>query len=262
MSGNKDVTYYNFKGFFKYISNVVSWTIFTLLIIVGVLLLYYYISLRLYSTKGEKYAPKFSVYTIVSGSMEPTINIRDVIINKSVDNIDDVKVNDVVTFISTWNVTQGMTITHRVVGKKKLDDGSTCLITRGDNNTQADATCVTKNHLIGVTKAVLPGFGNIQVFLSSKLGLLMLIIIPALYIIVKDIFKLFKLPIDKKKKENNDKNKDDMNGPSSVDGGLDNASADEVVDKKHEEIIETKIDLAEAYNDLLNIQNKDNKSEE
>ena len=208
MDNDKQTTYYNFKGFFKYISTVVSWTVFVLLIIVGILLLYYFISMRLYATHGEKFEPKFSVYTIVSTSMEPTINVYDVIINTRVDKPSDIKQGDVITFTSTWQVTYGMTITHRVIGTKKLDDGSICYITRGDNNTQEDQACVKENNVIGVVKAVIPGLGRIQTFLSSSLGWLLIIIVPALYIIVKDILKLFKLSKEVKEENNNvDNNK-------------------------------------------------------
>ena len=104
-----------------------------------------------------------------------------------------------------------MTITHRVVGTKKLDNGEVCLVTRGDNNTQEDSTCVEKQNLIGVTKAVIPGLGKIQFFLSSGIGWLMIIILPALYIIFKDIVKIFKLTKEMKKEnqeneENNNQN--------------------------------------------------------
>ena len=196
MDNDKQTTYYNFKGFFKYISTVVSWTVFVLLIIVGILLLYYFISMRLYATHGEKFEPKFSVYTIVSTSMEPTINVYDV-------KPSDIKQGDVITFTSTWQVTYGMTITHRVIGTKKLDDGSICYITRGDNNTQEDQACVKENNVIGVVKAVIPGLGRIQTFLSSSLGWLLIIIVPALYIIVKDILKLFKLSKEAKEENHN-----------------------------------------------------------
>lgn len=208
-----DESHYNFKGLFKYISTVISWTVFVLLIIIGVLLIYYYISVKLYATKGDKYEPKFSVYTIVSESMEPTINKFDVIINTKIDDIEDVKINDVVTFISTWQVTYGMTITHRVVGTKTLDNGETCLITRGDNNTQEDATCVKKSELIGVVKAVIPNLGELQFFLSSKMGLLLVVLIPAVFIIIKDIFKIFNLSqeIKEENKELNNKKNNEKN---------------------------------------------------
>ena len=65
----------NYLIFFKYISTIISWTIFVLLSIIGALLIYYFVSSRLYVTKGDKYEPFFSVYTIVSGSMEPTIKV-------------------------------------------------------------------------------------------------------------------------------------------------------------------------------------------
>lgn len=226
MNSKKDETHYNLKGLFKYISTVVSWTIFVLLIIVGVLLIYYYISVRLYATKGEKYEPKFSVYTIVSQSMEPTISVYDVIINTKIDDISEVQVNDVITFISTWQVTQGMTITHRVIGTKTLDDGSICLVTRGDNNTQEDQTCVKEQNIIGITKAVIPGLGKIQFFLASKFGWLIVIVLPALYIIVKDVIKIVNLSKGMKKGNDNNKTKSK--------------------DKK----------LEEAYKDLKKIKNK------
>ena len=209
MENNEQVLKNKLKSFFKYISTVVSWTVFVLLVIVGVLLIYYFISMRLYATHGEKFEPKFSVYTIVSESMEPTINVYDVIVNTKVNKPSDIKPNDVITFTSTWQVTYGMTITHRVVGTKQLDDGSTCFITRGDNNTQEDQACVKENNVISKVKAVIPGLGRIQAFLSTSLGWLMIIIVPALYIIVKDVLKLFKLSkeIKEENKENNNASK-------------------------------------------------------
>ena len=54
---------YDFKIILKYISTIVSWSFFALLSIIAVLLIYYFISSRLYASKGEKYEPIFSVYT-------------------------------------------------------------------------------------------------------------------------------------------------------------------------------------------------------
>lgn len=187
----------NFKMILKYISTIISWTIFVLLSIVGILLLYYFVSSRLYVTKGDQYEPAFSIYTIVSGSMEPTIKVYDVIINTKTD-ADDVKVNDVITFTSTSSNTAGMTITHRVIGEKILDDGTSCFITRGDNNTNEDYSCVAEKNIIGKVNAVIPQLGRIQFFLASKFGWVFLILIPALYILLKDMYKLLKKSMDNK----------------------------------------------------------------
>ena len=196
MKTKENETYYNFKGLFKYIYTIVSWTIFTILIVVGVLLIYYYISVRLYATKGEKFEPRFSVYTIVSGSMTPTIKVYDVIVNTRVKNAEDIQVNDVITFISTWEINNGMTVTHRVVDIKRLDDGSPCFITRGDYNTQNDPTCVKLGNIIGITKAKIPSLGKVQMFLANRFAWLLVIILPALYIISKDVVKIFSLQKD------------------------------------------------------------------
>ena len=193
MNTKENETHYNLKGLFQYVKTVVSWTFFLLLSIIGILLVYYYISVRLYAVKGEKFEPKFSVYTIVSPSMEPTISVYDVIINTKINTIDDVKINDVITFISTWEVNSGMTVTHRVIGTKTLDDGTKCLITRGDNNTTSDQSCVKEGNIIGVTKAVIPALGRVQMFLASSLGWLLLIVVPAIYLIIKDIIKIIRL---------------------------------------------------------------------
>lgn len=202
---------YDLKLIFKYISTIISWTFFALLSIIALLLIYYFISSRLYATKGEKYEPIFSVYTIVSGSMEPTIKVYDVIVNIRVDAKKDIKINDVITFTSTNATTAGMTITHRVIGIKELDDKSLCYVTRGDNNTSEDPSCVASKNVIGKVKAVIPGLGRIQFFLASKFGWLCLIVIPAVYIIIKDLLKLFKYSRKNKKDDYNVSEKDNIN---------------------------------------------------
>ena len=191
----------NYIWILNYLKEVFSWTIFSILMVIGALLLYYFVSIRLYAAKGEKYEPLFSVYTIVSGSMTPTINVYDVIINTKVKDINDVKINDVVTFISTWEVNSGMTVTHRVIGTKVLDNGETCLITRGDYNTGQDQSCVKKENLIGVTRAVIPKLGNIQAFLSSRIGWLLVVILPILYLLAKNVLKIIKLAANQNEKE-------------------------------------------------------------
>ncbi len=259
---NTEETRYNFKGLFKYISTVISWTIFTLLLVIGVLLIYYFISVRLYATHGEKFEPKFSVYTVVSESMEPTIDKYDVIVNTKIDSIDDVKVNDVVTYISTWQVNYGMTVTHRVIGTKTLDDGSKCLVTRGDNNTSEDPICVKKSNVIGIVRAVIPSLGRIQFFLSSSFGWLLIVLIPALYIIFKDILKIFHLSKDIKE-EDKEKNKPDKGKVEDKIKDIEKEKAEEMkeeIENRAQEILkESKPGnkyLQEAYEELKKVKNR------
>lgn len=183
---------------FKMIGNIISWTLLVLLLIVAGFLMYYIISTQLYAAKGEKYAPKYSLYTIISPSMTPNINVYDIIIDKRVDDPSKLEVGDVITFISTSSISNGMTITHRIVDKIDTEEGIKYK-TKGDNNLTADYALVTQDKIIGKVQFRIPQLGRIQFFLSSKGGWLFVILIPALIIIFGDILKLTKLVNIKKR---------------------------------------------------------------
>ena len=182
------------KSILNYIGSVISWTLFSILIICAAFLLYYFVSLKLYEAKGSKYKPFFSVYTIVSPSMVPTINVYDVIINKTVKKPTDVKVSDIITFESTGVLSHGLTVTHRVQDIY-YDE------TKGDNNPIKDDTPASYSNLIGKVVLKIPGLGNVQRFVGSKIGWLVVVIIPALVIIIQDIMKLIKVSNVKKHAE-------------------------------------------------------------
>ena len=185
-------TKFSLKAIIKYLSTVFTWSIFVLLITCAGFLAYYYISLQLYSTKGEKYKPKFSIYTIVSPSMVPNINVYDIIINLKVDNPSEIKVGNIITFISTSPSSNGMTITHRVTDIQ-IVNGEYQFTTKGDNNAVADSTPALYSNVIGKAVIKLPQLGRVQFFVASKTGWLFVVIVPAFYIILKDILKLIKL---------------------------------------------------------------------
>ena len=90
---------------FHIISNVISWSIFAILAIIALFLVYYVIAAQLYANKGEKYKPAFALYTIISGSMEPTIKVYDVVFDVKVDDPSKLKEGDVITFVSSSSLT-------------------------------------------------------------------------------------------------------------------------------------------------------------
>lgn len=192
--------YSGIKGVFKFIANVISWTSLVILILLALFLAYYTISTKLYAAKGEKFEPFISLYTIVSGSMEPNINIYDVVVSKKVNSPDEIKVGDVITFVSTSSISKGMTVTHRVVEIVKTENG-VAYKTKGDNNLSPDSAPAEYNNLIGKVIIHIPQLGRAQEFLAKKGGWLIVIVIPALFIIISDILKIFKLAGVKKEIE-------------------------------------------------------------
>lgn len=199
--------YSGVKGVFKFIANVVSWTALVILVIVALFLAYYTINTRLYASRGEKFEPFVSLYTIVSGSMEPNIKVWDVVISKKVKSPEEIKAGDVITFTSTSSISRGMIVTHRVMEVKKTESGYKYK-TKGDNNLSPDNAYAEYNNVIGKVILRVPQLGRVQHFLGTQGGWLVVIVIPALFIIISDIMKIFKLSGVKNKIEKMNENEE------------------------------------------------------
>ena len=188
----KQKTRVDYKYVLHFLSIIISKAIFVILLLCACVLAYYFLSIRVFSQKGEKYAPPFSIYTIVSASMTPKIKVYDVIINVRAKSPLDIKVGDIITFKSTSAFTYDMTITHRVIDVQ-IVNGEYEYITKGDFNEIPDMAPAKYSNVIGIAKVKLPQLGRIQVFVASKYGWLLVVVIPALYIIIGDVLKLIKL---------------------------------------------------------------------
>lgn len=192
-----------FREILKFISTVVSWTIFVLLIICIAFLVYYFVAIKIYTSKGSGYEPAFSVYMVVTPSMRPNINPYDVVIDVKVKNPEDIEINDVITFYSSIPGVKGGTITHRVIGISKDTEGNYKFRTKGDYNLVDDGVDVEFDKIVGKVAIRIPELGRVQTFVASKTGWLVCVLIPALYVIVKDILKILKVKdinLTKKKK--------------------------------------------------------------
>ncbi len=184
------------KEFFnnKYIkitTKVLSWIALLFLILLATILVYYVISSKIYEIKGKKHEPFISLYTIISPSMEPNINVYDVVITKKT-NANDIKEGDVITFISSSTLGEGLTITHRVKSVIKTDK-DVKFRTQGDNNPIPDSALVTSENLLGKVIFKIPFLGYIQFMLQSKSGWLFALLIPAIIIVIYDVVKVIKL---------------------------------------------------------------------
>lgn len=191
----------NYNGFrktVKFIANIISWTILTILVIIAAFLLYYFVANKIYASKGENFSPAIGLYTIVSPSMEPNLKVYDVIVDKKVNDPSEIKVGDIITFISTSTISRGLTITHRVIALVETENGIEYK-TQGDNNMSPDSTTVQFKNVLGKVVVKIPQLGRIQQFLSTSSGWLLVVVIPAVIIILNDILKIIKLTGAKKK---------------------------------------------------------------
>ena len=183
----------------KMLSKIVSYTLIILLMLVALFFIIYVISGKLAEKKGEN--PPFGLYTIISPSMTPNIDVYDVVFVKKT-NLDNLKVDDVITFYSTNAFFGNTPITHRIVEILDVPNTGTMYRVKGDANTSADNEKVIPSNVIGKVMFKIPKLGKLQFFLASKTGWLIAIIIPAICIISYDIYKLIRL-INLRKKLHN-----------------------------------------------------------
>lgn len=179
----------------KFIGRTMTYVVLCLLFLITAFLIYYMISTFI-AKKNNEY-PDLSLYTIVSPSMEPFINVYDVILNRKVSVDEPLKVGDVVTFYSSAINTDGYTITHRIYDVKNID-GVDYYVTKGDNNQSVDVGTITRDDIVGKLIYKFNGLGKIQFFLATKTGWLLIILLPALCFILYDLNKIKNIFILKK----------------------------------------------------------------
>lgn len=193
------------RKIYDIVSTVIIALIFVFLVVVAALLLWQ----RKTGTDSAIFG--YSLYNVLTDSMEPTINPGEIIISKRVDASEEIKVGDIITFVAPSGRLKGQNETHRVYDIVYNDDGSVKYIkTAGDNKYGTDTVKVddwqldrsaVKAKYVKTTKFI----SGLRDFLTKWYGYVVLIVIPlcvvfGLFIagIVQDKVKLEK---EKNKKE-------------------------------------------------------------
>ena len=189
------------KWIVNYMLSIIMYAIIVILILVGIILAAYFIDFKIRDSRIQ--APLYSAYVIVSGSMEPTIKIKDAVVVRRCE-IDDIKKGDVITYRSLEETYYGILITHRVVGIEEVN-GEKVFITKGDNNETIDRSPIKFSQVQGKVAMRIPKIGYLKYFLTNYEGWIIAIVLPSIGIIAYDILKLFKIG---KKKEDTDNKRD------------------------------------------------------
>lgn len=180
-----------YKKILNYIGKIVSSAIIVLLVLIGAFLVYYVVAAQKYKNDPTQ-KPAINMYTIISGSMEPTIHVYDVVFDVAPKSPQDIKVGDVITFTSTSSISQGLLVTHRVQDIR-IVNGKYEYVTKGDYNPTADSSTAKYEDIIGKVAFKIPQLGRVQFFVSSKAGWFFVVLLPAMGVIVYDVMKLVKL---------------------------------------------------------------------
>ena len=185
------------KWLFNYMSSILMYAFIVIFILIGLLLVVYFVDSKRSMQKLEK--PLYGAYVIVSGSMEPIIKIKDAVLIKRVDP-DSIQRGDVVTYLSNDESYYGIMITHRVVNIQE-ENGEKIYYTKGDHNETVDRSPIKGDQIYGKVVMRIPKIGYIKYFLVSSYGWIIAIVIPSLGIIIYDILKILRNVKDDRKEK-------------------------------------------------------------
>lgn len=162
----------------KNIENRIKKSINIIIDIILIIIMLYNISLIAQSILRPDKTPNFlgiKTYVIISGSMEPNINIGDLVIAKKTKN--ELQIGDVISYRKGHSV-----ITHRISQKIENENGEKIYKTKGDNNNTEDSEEIKPEDIEGKVIKVIPKIGNITLVLQNKMIATIVLIILSMYI--------------------------------------------------------------------------------
>jgi signal peptidase I len=146
-----------------------------------------------------KHINGWRVFTVMSASMEPAVMTGSLVVTQK-SNPEKLKKGEIITFIAPTK--EKVFVTHRIISTTKNDSLIT-IKTKGDNNKTADPWSIAGGGVVGKVTYTIPLLGHVLSFIKSKIGILLFILIPSMWIIVDEINNIFALFKERKQKKNN-----------------------------------------------------------
>ena len=179
----------------KKILNVISTILVAIVVVLALLLV------------GARFIG-LNVYTVLSGSMEPTYHVGSLIYVKDVDT-DELKAGDVITYM----LDEDTIVTHRiaVVIPDETDPSIIRFQTKGDANDSVDGSLVHYKNVIGTPVFSIPKLGYLANYIQKPPGRYIAISAGAiilLLVFLPDLFSDDDKSEKKKKKQKNGNNND------------------------------------------------------
>lgn len=150
----------------KLIKNVICWTLIAVLVFT---LVVFFMS-RINGSTPSVFG--YSIFRVSSGSMEPELMVGDIILDKTVDNPEDLKVGDVITFKSSDY--GDLLVTHKVIKAPYEENGKLMLQTKGIANEVEDKP-ISVDNVKGIMICKVDYLDTVYNVFLSPWGLLILI---------------------------------------------------------------------------------------
>ncbi len=112
----------------------------------------------------------YKMYVIISGSMQPELDVGDIVIVKKI-NPNELKKDDVISFRKGQTI-----ITHRIVDVENTEQ-KLQFLTKGDNNNTNDKDLVSEKEIEGIVVNKIKNLGKIVLKLRDKTLIIIIILI-------------------------------------------------------------------------------------
>ncbi|MFA5962284.1 MAG: signal peptidase I [Parcubacteria group bacterium] len=129
------------------------------------------------------FAGNYKAFIVMSGSMEPTIHTGSIVF------VRPEKAYAVGDIVTRRFADSDLTVTHRIFSQKEVD-GQVIFDTKGDANDGEDNATVTSADIIGKEITAVPYVGYAVAYAKTEMGLLLIIVIPAVIVIYDELNKI------------------------------------------------------------------------
>ncbi len=189
--------FYTLLYFSRFLLRAFLVAILFLMIGIFVFFLVYFGDMLINTSTGKEKSPLFGAYVIASPSMVPTIDTKDAIVIKRMDH-DLYEVGDIITFSSYDGSLSNKMITHRIVEKREIGAENSSYVTKGDNNPIVDSSSVNTSSIYGKVLFKIPKIGYIKDFFSKPSNYFICLLLPAIFFVIYEVIRIFKLLKQKK----------------------------------------------------------------
>lgn len=130
----------------------------------------------------------YGVFYVLTGSMEPEIHVGDVIVDKQVDSIADLKEGDIITYRGKEGEFKGKTVTHKIM----RIEGDT-IVTKGVSTMSIkEDPAITFDDVIGKYVKTSAFLTFIYKVFTNKIGFFVIIFIPLVILLIVQIVNFAK----------------------------------------------------------------------
>lgn len=154
----------------KKLGNIIS----VILLIITFLLVILLIVTRIQGKTPRVFG--YQLLRVSSSSMEPKLMVGDIILSKSIKDIESVEVGDIITYKGIKGSFAGKLITHEVVGAPALEsDGKFYLQTMGFANSYPDPV-ISEDQVVGEMVCEVPFLSGVYTFFQTPFGLVVILL--------------------------------------------------------------------------------------